>query len=105
MKVSTNEACCFTCPAEAGLDPSYLLQMRSHIASIASWFPVFRAADAMVTDCKLLAVLWSGNDNELCQLQVHICSVIHHCSFVLYKDNTTHIRNPNRAGRIVPKSA
>jgi len=35
---------------------------------------------------ELLAVLWSGNDNELCQLQVLICSVIHHCSFVHNKD-------------------
>jgi hypothetical protein len=49
-------------------------------------FPVHRVADAMVTNCKLLIVLWSGNDNELCQLQVHICSFIHHCSFVRNKD-------------------
>jgi hypothetical protein len=28
-------------------------------------------------NCKLLVVLWSGNENELYQLQVHIFSVIH----------------------------
>ena len=40
-------------------------------------FPVFRVAVAMVTNCRLLVVLWSGNDNELYQLHVHIFSVIH----------------------------
>jgi hypothetical protein len=49
----------------------------------------------MVFDCKLLVVLWSGNDNERCQLQVPICSVIHHCSFVLYKDTVADMWFPN----------
>jgi hypothetical protein len=40
----------------------------NYIASIASWFPVCRLADAMVTDCRLLVDWWSENGNERFQL-------------------------------------
>ena len=53
-----------------------LLQMKD-ISRHRILFPVIRVAVAMVTNCRLLVVLWSGNDNELYQLQVHIFSVIH----------------------------
>jgi hypothetical protein len=56
---------------------------------------LFSVTQSGITDCKLLAVLWSGNDNELCRLQVPICSVMHHCSFVRYLYRVAKRRFPN----------
>jgi hypothetical protein len=84
-----------TWPAEAGLNPLYFITSENRIAFIASWFPVYRLADAMISDCKLLVILWSKNHNELHQLQVPICSVMHVCSFVQYKYKRGKRRNPN----------
>ena len=50
------------------LDPLYFIKIGSRIAFIASWFPVYRLAAAMIFDCSLLADLWSKNHNELHQL-------------------------------------
>ena len=50
------------------LDPLYFITSESRIAFIASWFPVYRLAAAMISDCNLLVVLWSKNHNELHQL-------------------------------------
>ena len=46
------------------------------------WLPsrLLSGASLQAASC-----LWSENVNELHQLQVHICSFIHRCSFVRYK--------------------